>query len=268
MKFRLMSDLHLRHHPYFRLAKINDDEHLILCGDDDLVLEAEHYFLKLMERVITGAEFRTPEHVRLFKNQQLTYVYGNHDLSGRNIFKSDWQKYTSMGMPYTRLKFIDDIAIISLPLFTDFNQMQYQSMKECVLSFNDFRELFNNWNNNASPFDMIALHMQYLKFIHDVHSMDVSKIVIASHFAPSFKSLPNDMPFYLKYWFASDLDYFIMGHPKIKLWCHGHVHTSCDYQIGQCRVVCNPLGFKPDDGFDLFQVDNSRDFNQNLVVEV
>ena len=86
MKFRVMSDLHLRYNPYFRLPKINDDEHLILCGDDDLALEAEHYFLKLMERVITGAEFRTPEHVRLFKNQQLTYVYGKMSFTA-GVFK-------------------------------------------------------------------------------------------------------------------------------------------------------------------------------------
>ena len=24
------------------------------------------------------------------------------------------------------------------------------------------------------------------------------------------------------------------------LWVHGHTHNSFDYQVGNCRVVCNP----------------------------
>ena len=28
------------------------------------------------------------------------------------------------------------------------------------------------------------------------------------------------------------------------LWVHGHTHSSHDYQVGRCRVVCNPRGYQ------------------------
>ena len=28
------------------------------------------------------------------------------------------------------------------------------------------------------------------------------------------------------------------------LWIHGHTHTSFDYRVGKCRVLCNPRGYK------------------------
>jgi len=29
------------------------------------------------------------------------------------------------------------------------------------------------------------------------------------------------------------------------LWVHGHTHSSHDYRVGGCRVVCNPRGYQP-----------------------
>jgi hypothetical protein len=29
----------------------------------------------------------------------------------------------------------------------------------------------------------------------------------------------------------------------IKFWFHGHMHDSIDYQVGECRVLCNPRGY-------------------------
>ena len=28
------------------------------------------------------------------------------------------------------------------------------------------------------------------------------------------------------------------------LWIHGHTHTSFDYRVGRCRVLCNPRGYR------------------------
>ena len=30
---------------------------------------------------------------------------------------------------------------------------------------------------------------------------------------------------------------------KACLWIHGHTHTSFDYRVGGCRVICNPRGY-------------------------
>ena len=43
--------------------------------------------------------------------------------------------------------------------------------------------------------------------------------------------------------YSSSLDGFILDHPQIKLWTHGHTHDVFDYMIGSTRVVCNPRGY-------------------------
>jgi hypothetical protein len=47
--------------------------------------------------------------------------------------------------------------------------------------------------------------------------------------------------------YSSSLDDFILDHPQIKLWTHGHTHHVFDYMIGSCRVLCNPRGY---DGYE------------------
>ena len=43
--------------------------------------------------------------------------------------------------------------------------------------------------------------------------------------------------------YSSSLDEFIMDHPQIKLWTHGHTHEPFDYMIGETRIFCNPRGY-------------------------
>ena len=43
--------------------------------------------------------------------------------------------------------------------------------------------------------------------------------------------------------FVSNLDEFILDHPQIALWSHGHTHHCFDYTVGDTRIVCNPLGY-------------------------
>ena len=46
--------------------------------------------------------------------------------------------------------------------------------------------------------------------------------------------------------YSSDLSEFILDHPQIKLWTHGHTHHPFDYVIGETRIVCNPRGYESD----------------------
>ena len=43
--------------------------------------------------------------------------------------------------------------------------------------------------------------------------------------------------------YASELSDYILDHPQIKVWCHGHIHYAFDYMIGDTRIVCNPYGY-------------------------
>lgn len=49
------------------------------------------------------------------------------------------------------------------------------------------------------------------------------------------------------------------------LWVLGHPHFNCDYQAGNCRVVCNPKGYGPLGPGG--RIENSR-FDSKLVIEI
>lgn len=91
----------------------------------------------------------------------------------------------------------------------------------------------------------MALHKKSINFIEKTcQKYKDKKIVIVTHHAPSLKSISeeykNDL---LSAAFASNLEYLFERYPNIKLWCHGHVHNSVDYKLGNARVIANPLGY-------------------------
>ena len=71
------------------------------------------------------------------------------------------------------------------------------------------------------------------------------KFVVCTHHAPSKGS---EHPRYIHDTlmngaYNSVLDEYILDHPQIKLWTHGHTHEDFDYMIGPTRVACNPRGY-------------------------
>jgi hypothetical protein len=71
------------------------------------------------------------------------------------------------------------------------------------------------------------------------------KFVVVGHHAPSRLSTH---PRYaseaiMNGGYSSKLDDFILDHPQIKLWTHGHTHEDFDYQIGSTQILCNPRGY-------------------------
>jgi hypothetical protein len=71
------------------------------------------------------------------------------------------------------------------------------------------------------------------------------KFVVVGHHAPSRLSTharyADDA--IMNGGYSSSLDDYIIDHPQIKLWTHGHTHHDFDYMIGSTRVVCNPRGY-------------------------
>jgi hypothetical protein len=68
---------------------------------------------------------------------------------------------------------------------------------------------------------------------------------MVGHHAPTYQSVH---PMYandnlMNGMFYSELSEFILDHPQIKLWVHGHMHNKSDYMVGETRIVCNPRGY-------------------------
>ena len=96
------------------------------------------------------------------------------------------------------------------------------------------------------PEDAVEDHKkmkEYIKFM--IEGRFDTKFVVCGHHAPSRLSTH---PRYIhdelmNGGYSSSLDEFIMDHPQIKLWTHGHTHEDFDYMIGSTRIVCNPRGY-------------------------
>jgi len=82
--------------------------------------------------------------------------------------------------------------------------------------------------------------------------------VVVTHHLPARGSLHPwyaDSP--LNRFFLCDVG-AILAEAQPQLWIHGHTHGSCDYLLGQTRVLCNPAGYNRE----------NVSFNARLTVEV
>jgi Icc-related predicted phosphoesterase len=104
--------------------------------------------------------------------------------------------------------------------------------------------------SSFSPQDAFDDHKKMLQYIQSViEGKFDEKFVVVGHHAPSRLSTH---PRYkhdtlMNGAYSSSLDEYILEHPQIKLWTHGHTHDRFDYMVGSTRVVCNPRGY---DGYE------------------
>jgi Icc-related predicted phosphoesterase len=99
-----------------------------------------------------------------------------------------------------------------------------------------------------TPEDTVQDHKKMLEYIQITTAMlgeNSNKYVVVGHHAPSKASThPRyQTEVIMNGAYSSRLDDFILNHPQIKLWTHGHTHEEFDYMIGNTRVVCNPRGY-------------------------
>lgn len=170
----------------------------------------------------------------------------------------------------------DDVYIIGATLWTDFSLflnnpgLNYDLddyMWLCRCQMNDYRyghyfDAKQNKNVNLLPEHTLREFEKSYMFIKDrVEKHRDSKIVILTHHAPSILSVPDKYKnSYISCAYASNLDEFIKSHENIKLWVHGHCHGFSDYMIGNCRVVCNPYGYR--------QYGEQTGYQRNFIVEI
>lgn len=123
---------------------------------------------------------------------------------------------------------------------------------------------FETRPSKFSPEKSVTRHKNMLNAINEVlkNSSENAKIVIVGHHAPcklSTKPLYQG-EFIMNGAYSSDLTELMLDNPKIKLWTHGHTHSSFDYMIGSTRIVCNPRGY--------YSYEENDEFDPGKIVEV
>jgi predicted phosphodiesterase len=119
--------------------------------------------------------------------------------------------------------------------------------------------------NYFTPSQALGLHNEAASWLSsELGKPYDGKTVVVTHHLPSMLSVADRFKgSVLSAAFASNLDHLV---ERADLWIHGHTHDGMDYQLGKCRVVCNPRGYVSH-RYEGTKVENKA-FNPELVIEL
>lgn len=221
--------------------------------------------------------FQFPHVVYVMGNHE--HYHGDFAYS-HNILKGALEYLNNVHVLEKETVKIDDVTFVGGTLWTDMNKGDSLTLYHIQRMMNDFQcvknsgrsvyrtvplykynedgSLFKDEKGNMvqvgtkkkeepsrfSPEDAMEEHRRMMEFIKIVLKPD-EKFVVCGHHSPSHQSCH---PYYkhdtvMNGGYHSDLEEFIIDHPQIKLWTHGHTHHVFDYMVGDTRVVCNPRGY-------------------------
>jgi len=271
MKIALASDVHLE---FGDLDIVNDQDAQVLILSGDICVAADLDMRDRRQTELGFARQRSEMFHEFFERcttnfPHVIYVMGNHE-----YYHSDFatalddmrRKLAHLPNLYIlerEVKTIDDVTFIGGTLWTDMNKQDPLTLYHMRTMMNDFRVIQNSavpvhfrsqegeFKTRVAKFsaeDAVAEHVKMKQYIEVVTAMlgkNPNKYVVVGHHSPSKRST-HEMYAHdtvMNGGYSSDLDEFIMDHPEIKLWTHGHTHHSFDYMIGETRIMCNPRGY-------------------------
>ena len=284
MKITLVSDLHLE----FSDVNLTNEQgaDVLILGGDIMIAQDLHdhpepanaiersmiaHGQGLGRRQQKAQQFRDFLKRVSFQFPHVIYIAGNHEFyhgkfpDSIQYLRDEISAYPNIYFLENDVKEIDDVVFVGGTLWTDMNQGDPITINVVSSMMNDYRIIRNSDRNYArlTPSDTVIRHKNTLKHIKTVVEADPSKkYVVVGHHAPSKQSTKPryEKEFHMNGAYSSNLSEFILDHPQIKLWTHGHTHNCFDYMIGSTRIVCNPRGYE---GYE-----EDSGWNPNLILEV
>ena len=115
-----------------------------------------------------------------------------------------------------------------------------------------------------TPHDTLRLHRQQRQWLQDkLAEPYAGPTVVVTHHGPHRQSLARRFAAdWVSTAYLSELPASFFEVPV--LWIHGHTHSSHDYRVGHCRVVCNPRGYQT----SAMPLPENAGFNPMLVAEI
>mgnify|MGYP001421993651 FL=1 len=252
MRIWILSDLHLEYAPLSALLEIPNADVCVMAGD-------------LCRGPANGVRWLAEN---IGYAMPCVYVAGNHEFYRGSIVEGLEQgRQATQG--FANVHFLENEAVIiggvrflGATLWTDccIAGHQQMAMMHARDRMNDYKAISlqkKPWKRFV-PEAAARLHQQSREFLAAALADESLPTVVVTHHLPHKNSIharfDGDM---LNAAYASNLSELIeAGQPA--LWIHGHTHDSCDYQIHQTRIVCNPRGYGSENKF----------FDPRLVVTV
>ena len=238
MRITVLSDLHLEFSP---LEPVLTDSDILILAGDVFVLESLHRpeYRNRLDQFLTG----------LSTHYKKVYsISGNHEYYGSNIRDSDdriRQLYQSYGIQFLQNEcdVYDGVRFIGNTLWTKVDPIRALRVQSGMSDYH----VIKNGDTRLSVNDTDQYHYMMRSYLQEQLSTSTEPTIVITHHAPSYGSISK---FYrlienslLNSAFANNMDDIMYENPHIKLWCHGHVHSSFDYMVHNSRVICNPRGY-------------------------
>jgi predicted phosphodiesterase len=234
INFQILSDVHLEARSYI------DATDLITPTTDLLVLAGD---IGCFEDTDTIIKFLTGA-AKSWKT--VLYVPGNHEYYRKQnkgsisdltykfyarVFATPALRNVKILSP-NRVAVVEGVSFVGCTLWSDCSKMY--KLPHFISS-----------TLKVKKHDYLGMHTRDVKWLEKVCKDEtLSKIVIVTHYAPSFNLLAQNS------WtkrhgclYATNLKHLF---PKVKCWIFGHTHRNVDIVENGCRLVSNQLGKKSD----------------------
>ena len=254
MLLHIASDLHLERlktpsTPNELLDRVESDV-LVLAGD-----------IHRLDRV---AEFFSDWPV------PVVYVHGNHELYHRDYgtaLRSAREQFARTNIHFLegQERVINNVRFLGCCLWSDFalHGMAGPAMNYADDYAPDHKIIFNGRERPLSAADVRVIHRSSVAWLErKLRQPFPGKTVVVTHYAPHQMSLGYRGAQASAPAFGSDLGRLIRW---ADLWIHGHIHESCDYTWGGCRVIANPAGYRRKGASSSL---TNQNFDRRLVVQI
>lgn len=248
MKIHFLSDLHLEFTPY--ASSVSDVDVIVLAGDIHTKTQGISWISNT------------------FKNVPVIYVLGNHEYYGESYPKlirklKDESDNSNIYILENEVVTLDGVNFLGCTLWTDFALYGDPRIAgyHCQQMMTDYKKIKRSPSySKMRSIDTALIHKQSRAWLRtELASRSGECNVVVTHHAPSIKSLAaQDQDDMTSAAYASNLETDIHEFEP-SLWLHGHVHSSNDYLISNCRVVTNPRGY---------HTGENQNFDPNLILDV
>jgi predicted phosphodiesterase len=241
MKISVLSDLHIEFKPF-----------------EPMVLDAD--------LVVLAGDIHTRERGVKWANQafscEVLYILGNHEFYGghfdRTLEKARHAAESHVHVLENDIFIKDGIRFLGCTGWTDFSAMGDVSAASAAAmnTMTDFRVIRAGSNFHKLRTDEVAgrSRQSHAWLAAELDKPFHGQTVVVTHHAPLVEvgGHENEGPITASY--CNNWHSLL---PRCDVWIFGHTHHAIDVELGDCRLVSNPLGY-PDEqtGFDPYMVLN------------
>lgn len=237
MHITYASDLHLEFNVPKSVFKNWEGDILILAGD---ILNYKQHGLDTLKYLSD-------------KFNHVIMIMGNHEHYGGK-FGLTYNKLKD-GLPTNVILLENENIEIDGQRFLGCTLWSWMDEVDCYFAsvrMSDYRVIRTGpknkpWLRKLKPIDTVAVHNNSVIWLKD--NIKDGDIVITHH-APSFVSCNPDYTGNSAY--ATDLSNIILNNNPA-YWIHGHLHTSISYEIGNTKIISNPMGYYGEKRIDKFK---------------